>query len=138
MNRRSGLALSICAARCLRKRKCLPSFFGRLTPPPAALPRSPPGYEKPIRSPELQGQGRQDRRWSAPRWQVTDRQFSQILLLYFKYFSENQTFSQRKGSAVHQCFLDYRKQKGNRPLWTLLCELFLCLPLIIKQIGFCL
>ena len=56
LNRRSGLALSICAARCLRKRKCLPSFFGRLTPPPAALPRSPPGYEQLVRSPGWQGQ----------------------------------------------------------------------------------
>ena len=37
----SGLELSICAARCLRKRKFLPSHFGRLTPPPAALPHGP-------------------------------------------------------------------------------------------------
>ena len=37
----SGLTLSICAARCLRKRKCLPSRFGRLPPPLAALPCGP-------------------------------------------------------------------------------------------------
>ena len=37
----SGLALSICAARCLRKRKRLPNHFGRLTPPQAALPHGP-------------------------------------------------------------------------------------------------
>ena len=61
MNRRSGLALSICAARCLRKRKCLPSFFGRLTPPPAALPRSPPGYENWVRRLKRRGQRSQSR-----------------------------------------------------------------------------
>ena len=37
----SGLALSICAARCLHKRKRLPSRCGRLTPPQAALPCGP-------------------------------------------------------------------------------------------------
>ena len=37
----SRLALSICAARCLRKRKRLPNHFGRLTPPQAALPHGP-------------------------------------------------------------------------------------------------
>ena len=37
----SGLTLSICAARCLRKRKCLPSRFGRLPPPLAARPCGP-------------------------------------------------------------------------------------------------
>ena len=37
----SGLALSICAARCLRKRKRLPNRCGRLTPPQAALPCGP-------------------------------------------------------------------------------------------------
>ena len=37
----SGLSLSICAARCLRKRKRLPSRCGRLTPPQAALPCGP-------------------------------------------------------------------------------------------------
>ena len=37
----SRLALSICAARCLRKHKRLPNHFGRLTPPQAALPHGP-------------------------------------------------------------------------------------------------
>ena len=66
LNRRSGLALSICAARCLRKRKCLPSFFGRLTPPPAALPRSPPGYENWVRRLKRRGQRSQGRCASSP------------------------------------------------------------------------
>ena len=37
----SGLALSICAARCLRKRKRLPNRCGRWAPPLAALPCGP-------------------------------------------------------------------------------------------------
>ena len=37
----SGLALCLPAALCLRQGKCLPSHFGRLTPPPAALPHGP-------------------------------------------------------------------------------------------------
>jgi len=38
LNRRSGLALRLLAALCLRQAKRLPCFFGRLTPPQAALP----------------------------------------------------------------------------------------------------
>ena len=61
LNRRSGLALRLLAALCLRQAKCLPSFFGRLTPPPAALPRSPPGYENWVRRLKRRGQRSQSR-----------------------------------------------------------------------------
>ena len=66
-----------------------------------------PGYEKLIRSPELQGQSRQNRRWSASRWRAADGHYNSAFPHSYIHFLYQHilTCQLQTRDVFIQCFL---------------------------------